>query len=38
MAIWDLTLEIQAFYKTYITIISSLLTFLNILNINIIIV
>jgi hypothetical protein len=38
MAIWDLTLEIRAFYKVYIAIISSLLTSLNILNTNIIIV
>ena len=38
MAIRDLTLEVQAFYKAYIIIISSLLTSFNILNTNIIIV
>jgi hypothetical protein len=38
MAIWDLTLEVWAFREAYITIISSLLTSLNILNTNIIIV
>jgi hypothetical protein len=38
MAIRDLTLEIRAFYKAYIIIISSLLISLNILNTNIIIV
>jgi hypothetical protein len=38
MAIRDLTLEIRAFYKAYIAIISSLLTSLNIFNTNIIIV
>jgi hypothetical protein len=38
MAIWDLILEVRAFRKAYIAIISSLPAFLNILNTNIIIV
>jgi hypothetical protein len=38
MAIRDLILEVRAFYKAYIAIISSLLTSLNILNTNIIII
>jgi hypothetical protein len=38
MAIWDLILEVWAFYKIYMAIISSLLISLNILNTNIIIV
>jgi hypothetical protein len=38
IAIRNLTLEVRAFYKAYIAIISSLLAFLNILNTNIIIV
>jgi hypothetical protein len=37
MAIRDLTLEIRAFHKAYMAIISSLLASLNILNTNIII-
>jgi hypothetical protein len=37
MAIRDLTLEVWAFHKAYIAIISSLLISLNILNTNIII-
>jgi hypothetical protein len=38
MAIRDLILEVWAFRKIYIAIISSLLTSLNILNTNIIII
>jgi hypothetical protein len=38
MAIRDLTLEVQAFRKAYMAIISSLPASLNILNTNIIIV
>jgi hypothetical protein len=38
IAIRDLTSEVQAFYKAYMAIISSLLTFLNIPNTNIIII
>jgi hypothetical protein len=38
MAIRDLTLEVRAFREAYMAIISSLLTSLNILNTNIIIV